>query len=89
MEYVKPCVKGSATLAYNLPTVVARRRVNVNFSEQAYRALEDLSTHTGKSMSEVLRDAIALKVWFHETLAQGNRVLVEKPNGSIREVLSV
>jgi hypothetical protein len=65
------------------------RRVNVNFSEQAYQTLEDLARRSGKSMSEVLREAIALKAWFDKERADGNRVLVERPNGQVREVISV
>lgn len=63
-------------------------RVNVNFSEQAYQSLEDLARKTGKSMSDVLRDAIALKVWFENTRQEGGRVLVER-DGKLRELLSV
>jgi hypothetical protein len=65
------------------------RRVNVNFSDQAYQTLERLARSTGKSMSDVLRDAIALKVWFEQTRAEGGHVLVERPDGKIREVISV
>lgn len=63
-------------------------RVNVNFSEQAYETLERLARQTG-SMSDVLRDAIALKAWFEQTRAAGGHVLVEWPDGKIREVISV
>jgi hypothetical protein len=65
------------------------RRVNVNFSEQAYQTLEDLARASGKSMSEILREAIALKAWFDTERAAGNRVLVERKGGDIREVISV
>jgi hypothetical protein len=51
--------------------------------------LEQLATRSGKSMSEVLREAIALKAWFDAERAQGNRVLVERPNGQVREVIGV
>jgi hypothetical protein len=69
--------------------ITAMRRVNINFTDQAYRTLTDLSAHSGHSMSQVLRDAIALKAWFDETRAQGNRVLVETRSGGIREVMSI
>jgi hypothetical protein len=64
------------------------RRVNVNFSDQAYETLERLAHQTGKSMSDVLRDAIALKAWFEQTRAEGGHVLVERPDGKVREVIS-
>jgi hypothetical protein len=62
-------------------------RFNVNFSEGAYRDLNTLAQRKGKSMSEVLRDAIALERWFDETRREGNKVLVEQPDGRIREVV--
>jgi hypothetical protein len=65
------------------------QRVNVNFSEQAYQTLQDLATQSGKSMSEVLREAIALKAWFDRERAEGNRILTEGRDGRIREVISV
>ena len=66
-----------------------RVRVNVNFSESAYQTLQNLAAQTGQSMSDVLRDAIALKAWFEQTRSEGGHVLVEHPDGKIREVISV
>jgi len=62
-------------------------RFNVNFSEGAYRDLNALAERRGKTMSEVLRDAIALERWFDQTRREGSKVLVEKPDGSMREVV--
>ncbi len=62
-------------------------RFNVNFSEGAYNDLSTLATRKGKTMSEVLRDSIALERWFDETRREGGKVLVEQPDGSIREVV--
>jgi hypothetical protein len=64
-------------------------RVNVYFSEQAYRTLERLANSSGKTMSEILREAIALKTWFDQERTEGNRILVERRNGEVREVISV
>jgi metal-responsive CopG/Arc/MetJ family transcriptional regulator len=61
-------------------------RVNVNFSENAYKTLEDLAERKGKSMSEVLRDAIALEKWFQDTTETGGKVVVEQ-GGQAREVI--
>lgn len=61
-------------------------RVNVNFSDAAYSTLETLALDQGKTMSEVLRDAIALEKWFHGVYASGGRVLAEE-NGRTREIL--
>lgn len=61
----------------------------VNFTAQAYRTLEEISERSGKSMSEVLREAISLRAWFDEERANGNRILIEYPSGRVREVTSV
>jgi hypothetical protein len=63
-------------------------RMNVNFSDDAYEALESLAEREGKTLSGVLRDAIALKLWFANTHKDGGRILVER-EGQIREVISV
>lgn len=73
-------------MGYTGPQVT--RRVHVNFSEQAYQTLEDLAAQTGKSMSEVLRDAISLMRYWRTVRAQGGRFLVER-DGNIREVIYV
>lgn len=65
-----------------------QHRVNVYFSDQAYRTLEEVAAARGMSMSEVLRESVALARWWTETRAQGGRILVERPNGSVREVVS-
>jgi hypothetical protein len=80
--------------AFDAPSLMVEaprpvRRVNVNFSDQAYETLEVLARRSGKSMSEVLREAIALKAWFDRERAEGNRILVERPNGQVRELISV
>ena len=86
----KPEPDTSVGMSSEIPRVVrGTRRVNVNFSDQAYKTLERLARDTGKSMSEVLRDSIALKSWFEQTRAAGGHVLVEHPDGKVREVISV
>lgn len=62
------------------------RRVNVNFSESVYRALEELATRKNKSMAEVLRDAVALEKWVQDARDEGARILVER-NGKTRELV--
>jgi metal-responsive CopG/Arc/MetJ family transcriptional regulator len=61
-------------------------RVNVNFSQNAYDTLEALAERKGKSMSDIVRDAIALEKWFDETYREGGRLLVER-DGETREIV--
>ena len=62
------------------------RRVNANFAAEAYDRLEELATLRGSSLSEVLRQAIALLYWFETTRREGGRILVER-DGQLREVI--
>lgn len=61
-------------------------RVNVNFSEEAWRELQDLAVRRGKTISDVLREALALEHWFDEQRRAGHRILVER-DGQVREVI--
>ncbi len=61
-------------------------RLNVTFSENAYRTLEELAKQRGTSKAEILRDSIALEKWFEEARQEGGKILIEKKNGELREV---
>ena len=65
---------------------VGMRRVNVNFAESTYGILEELARKRGKSMAEVLRDAIALEKWIEDARAEGARLLIRQ-NGETREIV--
>lgn len=53
-------------------------RVNVNFSEGAWAELQRLAALKGKSISDVIRDAIGLEKWFTEETTSGARILIER-----------
>jgi hypothetical protein len=63
------------------------RRVNVNFAESTYGILEELARKRGKSMAEVLRDAIALEKWIEDARAEGARFLIRQGNETRELVL--
>jgi predicted transcriptional regulator len=62
-------------------------RVNVNFSDDAYNTLKEIAHSRDKTISEVLRDAIALEQWYESTKQEGGRVIVELEDGRVREVV--
>lgn len=64
------------------------RRVNVNFSLDAYAMLEDLAAAKGTTLSGVLRDALALEKYVTDTRREGGKVLVER-GGEVRELVRV
>jgi hypothetical protein len=65
----------------------ATRRVNVNFSEEAYDALENLAKERGTTMAEVLRDAISLEQWVDEVRKDRDARLLVERGGERRELL--
>ena len=64
------------------------RRLNVVFSESAYSMLKDLAEESGKTISDVVRDAIALQRWFNGVRREGGRILVEQ-RGRVREIMNI
>lgn len=66
--------------------MMADHRVNVNFSESAYQALDEIARAKGVPKAEALRDAIALAKWVLDTKKEGGRILADR-NGDIRELV--
>jgi hypothetical protein len=50
--------------------------------------LEKLAQEKGKSMSDVLRDAIVLENYITEAAREGSKIFIERPDGKIRELLA-
>jgi len=63
------------------------KRLNMNLNKKTYTDLEKLAEAKGKTISDVIRDALALELWFEETREEGGRILVER-NGKAREIVS-
>jgi predicted CopG family antitoxin len=65
---------------------MAKRRVNVSFSDEVYDELTRLARERGKSLSDVLRDAVSLEKYVADTRRDGGRLLVER-HGQMRELV--
>ena len=62
-------------------------RLQIDFSEKAYRELNDLQERLdAQSKSEVIRNALGVLRWVVEESTSGHRILVEKPEGT-REIV--
>lgn len=61
------------------------REVRVTFAASVYDALHGLARRRGRSVPEVLRDAVAMEQWLEEVGARGGRLLVER-DGVLREI---
>jgi predicted transcriptional regulator len=62
-------------------------RLNVEFSDEINNVLEDLAKKQDTTKAEVLRRSIALGKWLQDTKDEKSRILVERPDGQIREIL--
>lgn len=64
-------------------------RFNVDFSDEANAMLDDLATRQQITKAEVIRKAIALEKWFTDTTREGSKIIVQAPDGKLREVLKL
>jgi hypothetical protein len=62
--------------------------LTVVFSEATYNAVQKLAERRDKTVSEYIREALALQKWFDNKRAAGWRILTEK-GGRVREVLKI
>ena len=62
-------------------------RLNVEFSDEINNVLEDLAKKQDTTKAEVLRRSIALGKWLQDTKDEKSRILVERPDGQVREIL--
>lgn len=62
------------------------RRMTITFSQEAYALLEKLARRKGKSMSDVVRDAVAMEQWLEDSRQNGERFLIER-DGQQREIV--
>lgn len=63
------------------------KRMSVSLSGDAARLLETLAQAQSITQNEALRKAIATEAYIHQELMQGAKVLLQKPDGEIREVV--
>ena len=64
-----------------------KRKLTVNLSDEAVTALEAISAQRGVSVTEVLRQAIASEKFLNDEVSKGAKILVERPNQPLREIV--
>lgn len=57
---------------------MAKKPIQFRFEENTHKVLQDISTETGNSVSEIIRNAISLYVAIHERTKDGNARLYIK-----------
>ncbi len=65
---------------------MSEQHIRVTFSEEAYEAIRRLAEKQDRTMSGVVRRALALAVWVDEQEQKGCRILTEK-DGKYRELV--
>lgn len=61
------------------------KRVNVIFTPQQYQLLKDLSSRQGITVSDLLRQSLALTKLIVEADLNGERILIDK-NGQMQQL---
>jgi metal-responsive CopG/Arc/MetJ family transcriptional regulator len=68
--------------------VLSMPRMNIAFNEKAYKVLNELQKKTGKSKSELLRNALALLDYAEERKDKNEKIVVtDNENNIQREIL--
>ena len=63
------------------------KRMSVSLSADAARMLEFIAQSQGISQNEALRKAIATEAYLLQEITQGSKVLLQKKNKEVREVV--
>jgi Arc/MetJ-type ribon-helix-helix transcriptional regulator len=53
------------------------RQINVRFDGPVLRQLQELVDSTGKTLSEVLREAVNTSHWLNEQKEKGKKILIQ------------
>jgi len=61
--------------------------VYISFSGEAYEILEDIARRKNKPIEDVIEDALGLERWYQEVREQGGRVIIERNDGSVKELV--
>jgi hypothetical protein len=75
------------TLIKDSANATGMKRMSVSLSGDAARLLEHLAEAQGITQTEALRKAIATEAYLRQEMDQGAKVLLQKPDKEIREVV--
>lgn len=62
-------------------------KTSVNLPESTVAALELLAKKRGKSMSQIIRDAISTETFLQETSDNGGKILIKDKDDTLRQLL--
>lgn len=62
-------------------------RMSINLSAEAADALRALTTKRGITLTEAIRRAISTQKYVDDASSRGARILIEEPDGSVKELI--
>ena len=62
-------------------------KVTVNLPEATVEALKQIASARGTTVTEALRQIIENQRYLYQAIQQGSKILVEKPDREIRELV--
>jgi predicted DNA-binding protein len=62
-------------------------KTSVNLPQEAVDALKEMADKKGTSQAEILRRAISTEKFLNDTMAQKGKILIQLPDGTMRELV--
>ncbi len=62
-------------------------KVTVNLPDETVEAIKTIAAQRGTTVTEALRRAVESEKFLSEETRSGSKILVEKPEGTIRQVV--
>ncbi len=83
-----PSTTTPTTTSKSPPTTTRKSKIKVTASltDETAEAVERMARNRGVSVSEIIRQSIALREYFEEVLADGETLLVRDDNGDLERV---
>jgi predicted DNA-binding protein len=66
---------------------MAKKRLQVDLSDQAYERLTEAAEKEGRPVAEVVRRALNIEDYLREEQDKGGKVLIKEPDGTERQLL--
>jgi hypothetical protein len=66
---------------------VAKKRLQVDLNDDAYRHLAEVADEEGRPVAEVVRRALNIEDFLRKDQTKGGKVLIEEPDGKTRQLL--
>jgi len=62
-------------------------KTSVNLPDSTLASLEEIARKRGKSMSQVIRDAIATEKFLQDATDHGGKILIKDKDSSVKQLL--